>query len=74
MYKICHFYASAIIIFFYRESDDGSDAGAEVKTLLYNMLDSGSGMPWKTLLLYLCKDADAEIALKKVYAAITGSS
>ena len=69
-----NFCASFISLFFWIESGDGSDAGAEVKTLLYNMLDSGSGIPWKSLLLYLCKDADTELALKKAHAALTGIS
>jgi hypothetical protein len=63
-----------VFIFICPKPDDGSDAGAEVETLLYTMLDTGSGMPWKSLLLYLCKDDDTEIALKKVHAALTGCS
>ncbi|MCO5582308.1 hypothetical protein L7F22_036201 [Adiantum nelumboides] len=55
------------------DTDNGYISGERMKQILYSMLSSDKGLPWQSLLLYLCKDSEVELALKKAHAAITGT-
>ncbi|KAI5080663.1 hypothetical protein GOP47_0003846 [Adiantum capillus-veneris] len=55
------------------DTDNGYICGERMKEILYSMLSFNSGLPWRILLLYLCKDSEVELALKKAHAAITGT-
>jgi hypothetical protein len=52
-----------------------------LKIYIYNLLERSSqrcqhkqsGLPWQTLLLYLCRDASFEIALRKAFTVLAST-
>ncbi|KAH7299241.1 hypothetical protein KP509_24G001900 [Ceratopteris richardii] len=55
------------------DTDNGYISGQHLKQIMFKMFSSNNALPWQTLLIYLCKDPDIELALKKAYAAIKGN-
>lgn len=47
------------------------DFGTEMKKFIYGILDKGEpGLPWHTLLLYLCRDASQPLAVQKAFTIL----
>ena len=47
------------------------DFGTEMKKFIYGILDKGDpGLPWQTLLLYLCRDASQPLAVQKAFTIL----
>jgi hypothetical protein len=46
---------------------------AALKTFVYSVLDVNGdpGLPWQTLLLYLCRDESQEMALRKAFTVLS---
>ncbi len=57
------------------DDDDEIDHNfpASLKTFVYSVLDVNGdpGLPWQTLLLYLCRDESQEMALRKAFTVLS---
>jgi hypothetical protein len=57
------------------DDDDEIDYNfpAALKTFVYSVLDVNGdpGLPWQTLLLYLCRDESQEMALRKAFTVLS---
>lgn len=56
-----------------KKTEASFNFGKVLKTFVYGVLDKGDiGLPWHTLLLYLCHDAHKPLGMQKAFSVLGG--
>jgi hypothetical protein len=56
-----------------KKTEASFNFGKVLKTFVYGVLDKGDiGLPWHTLLLYLCHDAHKSLGVRKAFSVLGG--